>query len=70
MQKIKKRITNAKRHTTGFVLSNNKSVTRYEAIRMARKSQIEGVRIVDSRNGAYLQSTGKTSLYNLPVQVV
>lgn len=64
---VRKRIINDKRHTVGFVLTGNRRVTRAEAVRLARRSQLSGVRVVNSSQGTYLQSTTSRSLYDLPV---
>jgi hypothetical protein len=63
---IRKRVINSKRHTVGFILSGNKRVSRAEAVRMARRSMIGGVRVVSSSQGTYLQSTTARNLYDLP----
>jgi hypothetical protein len=63
---IRKRVINSKRHTVGFVLTGNKRVSRAEAVRMARRSAIGGVRVVRSSQGTYLQSTTNRNLYDLP----
>ena len=66
--RVTHRVVNVKRHTTGFVLTGGKQVTRYQAVQLARKGLIRNVRVVKSNNRAYL--TGEsTSLYALPVKV-
>lgn len=63
---ITKRVVNRKRHTVGFVLTGNLSVSRKEAISMAKKFAIRGVRVINSSQGSYLQSTTDRNLYDLP----
>ena len=67
--RINRRLVNSKRHTTGFVITGNRRITRSEAVRMAKQNQIAGVRVVRGADGPYLMSTGKRSLYSLPVAV-
>jgi hypothetical protein len=65
---ITERIVSKKRHTTGFVVGKQE-VTRPQAIKMARRQQIDGVRVANGPQGAYLVSTTDTSLYALPTRV-
>lgn len=62
---ISKRILNKKRHTVGFVISGTE-YTRAQAIKLARKGEISGVRVAKGPQGPYLVSSTKTSLYSLP----
>ncbi len=64
---IRKRIVNTKRHTVGFVLSDNSKISRNKAVQLARRSGIDGVRVVSSSQGTYLQSTTSRNLYELPM---
>lgn len=64
--RITKRVINSKRHTVGFVLNGNRRVSRAEAVRMAQRSMLGGVRVVSSSQGTYLQSTTSRNLYELP----
>lgn len=65
--RITRRLVNTKRHTVGFVLTGGKQVSRSKAIQMASGGHIAGVRVVNGSQGRYLQSTGNTGLYELPV---
>lgn len=67
--RINRRIVNSQRHTTGFVLSGNRRVSRREAISMARSGKIDGVAVRRGPSGSYLASTGSRSLYSLPITV-
>lgn len=66
--RITRRLVNVRRHTKGFVLTGGKSVTRNQAVKMARKGLIRDVRVVRANHRDYLMGTG-TSLYSLPVSV-
>ena len=66
--RITHRVVNTKKHTTGFVLTGGKEVTRYQAVQLARKGLIKNVRVVRSNNKSYLMGDS-TSLYSLPVRV-
>lgn len=63
---VRRRVVSSKRHTVGFVLSDNQRVTRHQAVQMARRNRINGVRVVSSSQGTYLQSTTNRNLYSLP----
>lgn len=65
--RITRRLVNSKRHTVGFVLTGGQQVSRSQAIQMASSGQIVGVRVVNGSQGRYLQATGNTSLYELPI---
>jgi hypothetical protein len=65
--RITRRLVNSKRHTVGFVLTGGKQVTRSQAIQLASGGNIAGVRVVNGSQGRYLQSTGNTGLYELPI---
>ena len=65
--RIHRRILNNKRHIVGYVITGNKKVTRKQAVDLAKKGQISGIRIVKGPNGEYLQSTTKRSLRDLPI---
>jgi hypothetical protein len=62
---IQKRVINSKGHTVGFLLSGNRRVSRAEAVKLANRSRIAGVRVVSSSQGTYLQSTTARNLYSL-----
>lgn len=63
---ITSRVTNIKRHTTGYVI-NGKIVSVEAAKKMAARGQIKGVRVV----GDHIQAmTGARRLSELPVKVV
>lgn len=69
--KITKRIANVKGHTTGFIVNNNKRVTREEAVKLARKGALIGVVPKKGRDGWYVSSTPNAdrTLYDLPTVV-
>lgn len=63
---IKKRIVSTKRHTVGYVLSGGTRVTRAQAVQMAARNEISGVRVVGTGRSRYLQSVARPHLYSLP----
>ena len=65
---ISKRVLNKKRHTVGFIISGTE-YSRAQAIKLARKGEISGVRVAKGSQGPYLVSATKTSLYSLPTTV-
>ena len=65
--RITRRMTDVKKHTTGFVLTGGREVTRHQAVQMANRGQISGVRVIKSASGPYLQSTSNRNLYDLPI---
>jgi hypothetical protein len=67
MKTISKRVANSKGHTVGFVISGNRRISRNEAVRLARRGEIRGVRVISGSQGVYLQSTTDRNLYDLPV---
>jgi len=69
--KITKRIVNTKRHTIGFVINNNKRVSRGEAAKLARRGKIEGVTAKKGLDGWYIASLPNSGnvLYNLPTVI-
>ena len=68
---ITKRISNVKGHTTGFIINNNKRVTRGEAVRLARRNKIDGVVAKKGRDGWYIATppSATRKLYDLPTVV-
>lgn len=64
---IKSRIINNKRHTVGYVLGGGQRISRSEAVKMAKANGLSGVRAVRAGGRWYIQSSGSTSLYSLPV---
>lgn len=64
--RINRRVLNTKRHTIGYVITGNKQVTRSQAVTLAKRGQLSGVRIVNGKT-SYLQSTTSRSLQDLPV---
>lgn len=68
--RISKRITNVRRHTTGFVVGGRR-VTRGQAVKMARRNKIMGVTAKHGVDGWYLSSlpNSEVNLYDLPVVV-
>jgi plasmid maintenance system antidote protein VapI len=67
--RINRRILDTKRHTVGYVITGNKRITRKEAVRLAKRNQISGVRIVNGQTSDYLMSTTKRSLQDLPIVI-
>ncbi len=65
---ISKRLLNKKRHTVGFII-DGQEYTRAQAIKLARKGEISGVRVAKGPQGPYLVSSTTKSLYSLPVAV-
>lgn len=65
--RINRRVLNKKRHTIGYVITGNKRVTRNQAVTLAKRGQLSGVRVVNGRTSNYLQSTTSRSLQDLPV---
>lgn len=66
---VLKRIVSTKRHTVGYVVSGMGRVSRANAIKLARQSKLNGVRVMNGSSGPYLVSDTNRSLYNLPVVV-
>ena len=64
---VLKRIVSTKRHTVGYLVSGMGRITRTSAVKLARSSRLNGVRIMNGPNGAYLVSNTSRSLYNLPI---
>jgi hypothetical protein len=66
--KITKRIANVKGHTTGFIINNNKRVTRGEAVKLARRNRIDGVVAKKGADSWYVTSRpgAERKLYDLP----
>ena len=64
--KINKRIVSTKSHTIGYILTGGKEVTRKQAVTMANRGQINGVRVATGPNGSYIQSSTSRRLYDLP----
>lgn len=67
--RIYRRVVNPKRHTVGYMVSGHGKVTRNQAIKMASKGDISGVRIARGQSGKYLVSTTSKGLYELPITV-
>ncbi len=68
MTTISERIVSKKRHTTGFIIGGE-SYTRAQAIKLARRGEIDGVRVAKGPQGPYIVSSTETSLYSLPTRV-
>lgn len=66
---VLKRIVSTKRHTVGYIVSGMGRVSRTNAVQLARRSKLRGVRVMNGPSGAYLVSETGRSLYNLPVVV-
>ena len=67
--RITKRIANVKGHTTGFIVNNNKRVTRGEAVKLARRGAIKDVVAKKGSSGWYVTTPPHSdrTLYDLPV---
>ncbi len=63
--RVSRRVINSKQHTVGYVLSNGDRVTRNEAVRLASRGSLDGVRVVQG-TPRYIMSTTDRSLYDLP----
>lgn len=59
---LAKRVTNIKRHTTGYIDRQGRAYTLAQAHRLARQGRISGVRVV----GQHLQTSGSRKLLDLP----
>jgi|694.fasta_scaffold117992_4 hypothetical protein len=64
---VLKRVVSTRRHTVGYIVSGMGRVSRTNAVQLARRSKLRGVRVMNGPNGAYLVSETGRSLYNLPV---
>lgn len=69
--KITKRIANVKGHTLGFIVNNNKRLTRGEASKLARRGKIKDVVAKKGPDGWYVTSAPNAGrkLYDLPTVV-
>lgn len=67
--RINRRVVSTKRHTVGYVITGGRQVSREEAVSMALKGQLSGVRVISGPTGEYLQSTTVRSLQELPVTI-
>tara|TARA_Y100000310_G_scaffold146708_1_gene146018 strand:+ start:463 stop:675 length:213 start_codon:yes stop_codon:yes gene_type:complete len=67
--RIYRRVVTPKRHTVGYMISGHGKVTRNQAVKMASKGDISGVRVARGRTGKYLVSTTSRKLYDLPIIV-
>lgn len=67
--RINRRILNTKRHTVGFVITGGRRITREQAVVLARRGELSGVRIVRGPTGEYVQSTTSRSLQDLPTVI-
>jgi len=65
---VTKRIVDSKRHTVGYVI-NDSHVGRDEAVLLATRNWIKGVKIKKTGNNSYLMGDGEHSLYSLPILV-
>jgi len=67
--RITKRIANVKGHTTGFIVNNNKRMTRGEVAKLARRGKIANAVARKGRDGWYVQAPAGSdrTLYDLPV---
>jgi len=67
--RIYRRIVSPKRHTVGYMVSGHGRVTRTQAVKMASKGDLRGVRVASGQAGKYLVSTGSRTLYDLPITI-
>src|SRR6202795_2749751 len=67
-QQITERVLDRKRHTVGIVIDGTQ-YTRLQTIRLAKRGEVQGVRVCKGPQGPYLSSTTDTSLYSLPTRV-
>jgi len=66
---IRKRSLNVKRHTTGYLVGNQWR-TRKEAVKLAKKDRIDGVRVGTKEGIEFITSLpGYPNLYDLPAIV-
>lgn len=66
MYQVTERIISRKGHTIGFV-AGQQEWTRNQAVKLARRGQLRGVKVINSMYGPYLM--GKYSnLYDLPTR--
>lgn len=66
---IRKRSLSVKRHTTGYLVGNQWR-TRREAVRLAKKGRIDGVRVGTKEGVEFITSlTDYPNLYDLPAVV-
>lgn len=60
--RITARVVDVKRHTVGFILNNNKRVTRGQAVKMARSNQLKDVVAKKGVDSWYVTSLPSASL--------
>ena len=66
---VRKRSLNTKRHTTGYLIGNQWR-TRKQAVRLAKKGKIDGVRVGTKDNVEFIISlAGYPRLYDLPTVI-
>ena len=67
--KITKRIADTKGHTKGYIVNNNKKLTRGEVVKYARRGKIKDVVAKKGPDGWYVSTTpyADRTLYDLPV---
>ena len=68
--KIQKRMVNTKRHTTHYKIGG-KWVSRKDAVKLAQKGKLDGIRVCRCNSGHYIQShpMAELKLYDLPVVI-
>lgn len=69
--KITKRIVDTKRHTTGYIVNNNKKLTRGQLVKEARRGKVKDVVAKRGPDGWYVSSVpnSERKLYDLPTIV-
>lgn len=67
--RINRRIVDAKRHTLGYIITGGVTIDRDRAVQMAERGDLAGVRVINSSQGTYIQSTGSKRLYDLPMDI-
>ncbi len=70
-KRLTARVVDRKRHTIGFVANNNTSLTRGEAVKLAKRNQLVGVVAKKGQDGWYVSSLPDSSvrLSDLPMVV-
>mgnify|MGYP000315473356 CR=1 FL=1 len=65
---ITERLVSPKRHTLGYVISGKK-YTRTQAVKLAQKGKLHGVKVVRNQNKPYLMGV-YMPLYELPTRLM
>lgn len=65
---VTERIVDTKRHTVGYVI-NGVAVSRAEAVTLANRNWLKGVKVKKAGIQTYLMTDGTNKLYSLPTRV-